>query len=97
MISLGLEDKYLQILFQILKEVNVKFYAFGSRVEGTHHKFSDLDLAYKESVDKDTIRKIRSLLRESNLPITVDLIDYNSCSEAFKKVIDSQLIELPSS
>lgn len=94
---INLEDKYFQILLSILKETNIKFYAFGSRAKGTNHQFSDLDLIYKESVDKNIIRRIKSLLRESNLPIIVDIIDYNSCSEAFKKVIDSELIELPSS
>lgn len=84
----------MDMLKPILELAGIKFYAFGSRVKGTNQKFSDLDLCYKDPIDKKVLRDIKFALEDSNLPIFVDIVDYNSCSESFKNLIDEDLVEL---
>src|SRR4030043_1996610 len=66
--------------------------AFGSRGNRTAKEHSDLDLAI---VGKSKIkRRVKMLLREafeeSDLPFRVDIIDYNTVSEAFRAMIEEK-------
>ena len=63
--------------------------AFGSRVKWTAEDYSDLDLVVINS-QKSNMRQIRQLTKafeESNLPIRVDVLDWHTISEEFKKII----------
>ncbi len=63
--------------------------AFGSRVKWTAKDYSDLDLVVINS-QKSNMRQIRQLteaFEESNLPIRVDVLDWYTVSEKFKKII----------
>jgi predicted nucleotidyltransferase len=88
---INLQSNEIDILKTILNKVGIKFYAFGSRVHGTNRKLSDLDLCYKESLDKKTLIQVKHELTESNLPFFVDLVDCESCDESFKKLLDKDL------
>lgn len=69
------------------------FYAFGSRVSGKCQKYSDLDLCLIKK--KDTpIYRIVDDFEESNLSFKVDVVDYNLIDDNFKKIIDSNKINL---
>lgn len=92
--TLHLEDRHWEIIKRILKQANVDFYAFGSRVKGTHKKFSDLDLCYKEPLDPSVKEKIEIDFSESDLPFFVELIDYKSTRPGFKENIAPDLIKL---
>lgn len=64
-------------------------WAFGSRIKGTAKTYSDLDLALITEQPL-TIRqqaKLESAFTDSDLPFSVDLVDWASCSEAFKQII----------
>ena len=69
------------------------FFAFGSRVHGTHKKYSDLDLAV---IDKHNtgLTQLKNELSDSNLAITVDVADYNTLSKEFKELIDKEKIKI---
>jgi len=84
-----------QILQNILKGT-YEVYVFGSRVKGTHRKFSDLDICLKgdNKISPSEIFQIRSALSDSNLPFKVDLLDYQQLSEEFKALIDADGVEL---
>ena len=75
---------------------NAHIFAFGSRVTGTSRKYSDLDIALDNahSIDLSKLTKIKNTFSETDLPITVDLVDYSSVSNEFKAVIDKQKLEL---
>ena len=63
--------------------------AFGSRVKWTAEDYSDLDLVVISS-QKSNMRQIRQLteaFEESNLPIRVDFLDWQSLSEGFRQGI----------
>jgi type I restriction enzyme S subunit len=87
-----LESMHLNMLREILEPLSGRVFAYGSRVKGTASKFSDLDLCYLGQIDKHTIRSIKEKLRESNLPIKVDLISYDEASSEFRELIKNDLV-----
>lgn len=89
MIDLDQRDKaeLLQILQLYLPEIEVR--AFGSRVNGRSGKFSDLDLVLMttEPLLISTKIALEDALSDSNLPFTVDIVDWFSTDEKFRKII----------
>lgn len=67
----------------------VPVYAFGSRVTGRARKFSDLDLALvpEQALDWRVLARLREAFEESDLPITVDVIDWTQAGPEFKKQV----------
>lgn len=65
--------------------------AYGSRVRGTSHEGSDLDLVVRNPQDhgkpQPDLSPLKAALSESNLPILVDVLDWAVMSEAFKDEI----------
>ncbi|MEW5952055.1 MAG: nucleotidyltransferase domain-containing protein [Elusimicrobiota bacterium] len=75
---------------------NAKIFLFGSRANGNFTENSDADIAIKgeHKIDLETIAKIKMDLEELNINFKIDIIDYNSVSENFRKIIDESSIEL---
>lgn len=73
-----------------------KIILFGSYAKGTAHSKSDIDIAIQgiTSLNAAEWQKVISVFEESYLPQTVDVVDYHRVSEDFKKIIDSDGIEL---
>lgn len=86
-----MEEQYLTAVLNILAKYPYTFYAFGSRVKGTHRKFSDLDLCFVEPIPIAIQGEIREDFEESNLPFKVDLVDFNRASTDFQNKIRSEL------
>ena len=65
----------------------VPVYAFGSRATGRARKFSDLDLALlpNQALDWRVLARLREAFEESDLPITVDVIDWTQAGPEFRK------------
>ncbi|MEW6490758.1 MAG: nucleotidyltransferase domain-containing protein [Thermodesulfobacteriota bacterium] len=63
--------------------------AFGSRVEGTAQRFSDLDLALvgEEPLDWRTIEELKDAFADSDLPFLVDVIDWRAAPRSFRESI----------
>ena len=64
--------------------------AFGSRVKGTVKPYSDLDLAVM--ADRPLISAVRAALAddfsESDLPWKVDVVDWATTAESFRRIIE---------
>ncbi len=90
--QINLEPFDHKLLAQILSASPVPFYAFGSRVKHTNRRFSDLDLCYKDKIDPKILMDIQFELEDSDLPFTVDIIDYNHCSKEFQKIINKDIV-----
>lgn len=75
---------------------HMKVWAFGSRVNGTAKKFSDLDLALDAGREIGLLEMgdLREAFQESDLPISVDLVDLSSVRKEFRKIIDAQRVPL---
>jgi predicted nucleotidyltransferase len=74
----------------------VKAWAFGSRVNGTAKRFSDLDIALDAAgaFDMRMLADLRHAFQESDLPMSVDLLDLATVSPAFRKRIAKERVAL---
>ena len=66
--------------------------AFGSRVKWTAKDYSDLDLAIVggKRFKLSKMHRLIEAFEESDLPIRVDVIDWHTISEGFKKIIAAE-------
>lgn len=64
---------------------------FGSRVNGTAKKYSDLDLVLvaSQKLDFDRMRLLREAFEDSDLTIRVDVLDWHALSSSFQEIIAS--------
>jgi predicted nucleotidyltransferase len=91
---LVLEDRHLKIIQEILSKYPYTFYAFGSRARGNPKQFSDLDLCFVQEIPLKTQIAIESDFEESDLPYKVDLVNWNTMNDDFKKIIEKDLVLL---
>jgi len=91
---IDLAPEYLNIVRNILRQYvpDAQVWAFGSRVTWTAKEFSDLDLViiHDELIPADNMVQIAEDLSESNLPIKIDILEWRSISEEFRKEITKQ-------
>ncbi len=82
----------LRIINKILPECKV--YLFGSRARLDHSQGSDIDLALDagKKIDFKIILDLYNKIEDTNVPLTVDLVDLHSVDSDFKKRIDREKI-----
>ena len=95
MINLREQDRktLLELTEQYLPK-NAKLWAYGSRVKGTHHETSDLDLVVKtpagETLDLDDLIHFQTAVQDSTLPILVQVFDWDRMPNIFKPAVLEQ-------
>lgn len=69
-------------------------WAFGSRAKWTAKKYSDLDLAVfnNEPLPLSLSAALTDDFSESDLPWKVDVVDWATTSEAFRKIIEGNKV-----
>lgn len=88
-----IEKRDLLILKNILNKYPYKFYAYGSRVKGSHKKFSDLDLCITDNISNEILFNIKEAFEESNISIKVDIKRWNiDMDENFRSLIKNDLV-----
>ena len=77
-----------RILTEQVPECEVR--VFGSRATWTSKDYSDLDLAVvgEGPLDWKILGRLREAFEESDLPIRVDVLDWHSISESFRRAIE---------
>lgn len=89
---IDLLPEQLETVRQILRDgaPGVPVYVFGSRASNRSRKFSDLDLALvpAQPLDWRVLAQLREAFEESDLPITVDVIDWTLASAPFKQQVE---------
>ena len=89
---IDLEEQYLEEIQRILavKVPDCEVRVFGSRVKGKAHKFSKLNLALvgKEKLDWRKIELLKDVFSATDIPIIIDVIDFNAISDEFKAIIE---------
>ncbi len=85
----GLEDRHFKILKEIFRDK--KPYIFGSRIRGSHKKFSDIDLCLKEDISIFELADLEDKLRESDLPFKVDVVRFSKSDDDFVESIEKDL------
>ena len=91
---INIEPQHLEIVLAILKKYDYTFYLFGSRTTDKAQKFSDLDLFYKDEIPQKIISSMQEDINISNIPYTVDIINYNTCKPYFQEIIDNNNVLL---
>lgn len=88
-----LEKRFLEELKSIFKATvpQASILAYGSRVDGSAHAGSDLDIAVKGEGD---IAALKTALQNSNIPFLVDVVKFENMPESFQKEILKKYIEL---
>jgi predicted nucleotidyltransferase len=69
-------------------------WAFGSRAKWTAKPYSDLDLAIisQQALPMATLADLRESFDESDLTIKVDVVDWATTKEAFRKIIEGNKV-----
>jgi uncharacterized protein len=93
MAMLDLRPEWLEILRQLLAlhVPDAEVLAYGSRVQGTAHQGSDLDLVVRNPSDNEkpqpNLSSLQQAFSDSNLPILVDVLDWAVIPEGFRSEI----------
>jgi len=91
---IAINAEYKKHIDQIADETfpsGTQIWAYGSRVKRTSHEASDLDLVVK--TDKKSLESIdnlvsfKELLKNSNIPILIQVLDWHFIPETFKQNI----------
>lgn len=91
-----LRDKDKETLLKLfsLVDMPIEVWAYGSRVNGTAHEGSDLDLVIRsggqQKLPIKVFMDIKDKIQHSNIPIIVELFDWERLPEAFHKNIESK-------
>ena len=77
--------------------MDVKVWVFGSRTNWTTKDSSDLDLALdgESKLSHKLLGAVKGAFEDSTLPYTVDVVDLNAVSHAFKQIVKEQRVALP--
>lgn len=73
-------------------------WAFGSRAKGTAWRYSDLDLAIitETPLPFDIAGAMREDFSESDLPFRVDILDWATTSDQFRRIVEQDKVVLQS-
>ncbi len=88
-----LKEKYKRALIDIFSTIDmpVQIWAYGSRVNGKAHNGSDLDLVMRDphlkAIPIDLFHNLVEKIRESNVPILVELHDWVRLPKNFQNNI----------
>jgi len=85
-----------KIIYSFLDPKEYRVFVFGSRTTERARKFSDIDIGIKSSkpIPWWKLSAIEEAFEESDLPYTVDVVDFNLVSEKFRQVAESKIVYL---
>lgn len=95
MIKIDIKPEYLEIIKLILEKhvPNKTVWAYGSRITGKSKPQSDLDIVVFDT-DTNEIVNLKDAFAESDLPFTVDVMDWGKIPDTFKENIRKKNIIL---
>lgn len=85
-----------KIIFRHFNPLKDKAFIFGSRALGKAKKFSDIDIGILsgQKVPWAKLSLVEEELENSDLPYTVDVVDFRTVSDRFKKIAAKKIINL---
>ena len=98
MLALSDREKELVLAALVRHIPNHEVWAFGSRTNGKHKPFSDLDIVVDGDlpVPLNILAALSEELSESALTCKVDIVDWATTSDSFRKLIAQHYIVLQS-
>ena len=97
---LQLGERHLRLLRALLAEYvpDTQVWAYGSRVTGHAHEGSDLDIALRNPANlaAATLNRadLQDAVRDSDLPMLVDIHDWAQLPEDFHRSIERGYVEI---
>lgn len=90
--TLDFPSKYKNELQGIIREYipDAEVWAFGSRINQQSHESSDLDLAVRNIQASGSLEKFKSAITNSNIPILIDILNWENIPQSFKEEILKQ-------
>lgn len=92
------EQYYTQVCTLLQQYIpHARVLAYGSRVKGDCYEASDLDLVAQLSEQEKkqyVLGDLRDAFSESNLPIMVQILDWDAIPESFQEEILAAYVEL---
>ena len=91
---LSKSEEFLKRLLIERLPKNSRIFLFGSRAIGNHGFSSDFDIGIiAEKLDRQLLIELSELIEESFVPFKVDLVDFSSVDDEFKKKALEKIIE----
>jgi predicted nucleotidyltransferase len=98
----GLSDVDFQLLENLvinpLKHRGAKVFIFGSRVRGTHHPFSDVDILFvpksEEEPSLSELSLIKEAVEESRLGVKIDIVSERELAKSYKSHVFAERVEV---
>ena len=94
------DKQQLLDIASLVFQTPIEIWAYGSRVDGTAHDTSDLDLVLRSKdlvpIPIDELVQFKELIVESTLPILVQVFDWARLPESFHKNILQNYVVLKS-
>ena len=98
MTNVQLSSQQLETVKDILQQVlpGCRCMVFGSRVKGNAKKYSELDLAIDigESISLHQLATLNDFFDESELPFTVDVVDWYRIDDDFRAHIAEYALDI---
>lgn len=96
--EIDVQPLHWQIVHDILQKhvPQYEVWAFGSRAKGSAKPYSDLDLAIitDKPLDLSVSADLSDAFSESDLPWKVDVVDWATTNESFRKIIRADKVVL---
>lgn len=92
-LTINIQEQYLEGVLAMIKQYVPEYevWAYGSRVTGGAWEASDLDLVVRNPKDLtqtcDKLSELQTAFVNSNLPISVDIMDWARISQSFRDQI----------
>lgn len=85
-----------KIVFQYLDPHKDRVFIFGSWALGNARKFSDIDIGIKSTrrLTGEILANIKEAFEESDIPYTVDVVDFHYVSSEFNNLAFKKIIKL---
>lgn len=95
---IDLAPEHMKIILRILKEYipDATVVVFGSRINGNAKATSDIDIVIKNDspLATRTLSALTDAFSESRLPIKVDIVEWATTNENFRKIIESKNVRI---
>lgn len=88
---IDIRREHLEVVKEILYAhvPDCEVWAFGSRIQGNAKAYSDLDIVVvgERKIESKRFYSLKEAFEDSELPMRVDVLDWQAISESFRNVI----------
>ncbi len=95
--QLHIEPRHLEMLREVFRAYcpHAEIWAYGSRLTDNYHSGSDIDMTVRSFGEMGkSIAELRRRLNDSNVPILMDISEYERLPEYFREEIDRAYVRI---